>query len=858
MPRLGSELRGDEKRKKETIDGLVLDLCTGAPEKMSSVILSALEGGWREELGNALKEFEQKKRKEISQVCNRHYQDFIASVEELMKMRTDLVSLRNEAVNLNEDVQSTARTALTTTKSLLQLQHAAANIQHSTAVISQCSELVGHIMEAFVCIHEEKYYSALNTMDLTRQKLDEMEGVKFAVQLRSWMPSLTELINKATKDEMSQWLVDIRGVSYKLGGVAMRRYARLHAAEGVLGGDFQAALMTFSVRFMLRLQELLGCSFRLDDSELDEYVPEFLREASSEQAAEAERALDHLSDYLHPVHRALHIFDRLQMLSDFKAWYVEYRLPMAELRSMITRDLDNLDTNGLLTYLPTLVNGIVGFCIVEHTLLSKVDHKEGLLSQVQLEEAWLGCICSLRALLEKHVKSLSRPGHFLQVKETVLAMVHLASDLSLDVRPLMDLLRKLKGPYQRLLLLAFKGTCQRIMVNESFQPFEIGDQETYDSCIVPLGLDEHDHSAAGGQTPKRDVITDAFYFSAEPGNETEMVGGLQFPLVLGFSATVPDLGLEFIKLGGMMATFLSHLEVPNAGGLVFVTLESGASIVQQLILDQVAEAEKDLHILKTSQISVNAAYFAKLPLFVATVTWDSLASLQFSEIGYSGASLHERDMAFQSLEASGKSLETISDRARDLIFELLRRKIDELMVAIQFVDWQPSTRRRSPQGYADDCINYLRVTFMNLSTLPASMREAAHFTCMSYLCSYILEHMLGPQVPAINSLGIYNISLDINALVEFSDESDIAQLSECFSQLKQLVDLLLGNDIDLIVNFDRRQGKFPSVDEGHIVTLLEKYRDLGMAAKIKNTIGNEIPQLEQKQVKAILHHLRGR
>ena len=47
--------------------------------------------------------------------------------------------------------------------------------------------------------------------------------------------------------------------------------------------------------------------------------------------------MDRLSDHLHPVHRALHIFARLGMLADFRAWYLECRRPMSEMRSMITR-----------------------------------------------------------------------------------------------------------------------------------------------------------------------------------------------------------------------------------------------------------------------------------------------------------------------------------------------------------------------------------------------------------------------------------------------------------------------------------------------------------------------------------------
>lgn len=54
--------------------------------------------------------------------------------------------------------------------------------------------------------------------------------------------------------------------------------------------------------------------------------------------------------------------------------------------------------------------------------------------------------------------------------------------------------------------------------------------------------------------------------------------------------------------------------------------------------------------------------------------------------------------------------------------------------------------RRQPHPYADDLINYLRVTFMNLATLPPSIREAVHFTCMAHVCNAILEQITGPNV----------------------------------------------------------------------------------------------------------------
>lgn len=60
-------------------------------------------------------------------------------------------------------------------------------------------------------------------------------------------------------------------------------------------------------------------------------------------------------------------------------------------------------------------------------------------------------------------------------------------------------------------------------------------------------------------------------------------------------------------MSALVVTFLSHLDVPNASALVFKTLQKGTLVVQTLMLDQLKDAEIDMHILKASQISVNSA-----------------------------------------------------------------------------------------------------------------------------------------------------------------------------------------------------------------------------------------------------------
>lgn len=74
----------------------------------------------------------------------------------------------------------------------------------------------------------------------------------------------------------------------------MRRYTKIQGAltesgaglEGDGGGTRSQAMVTHSVRFLLRLGDLLGCGLSLDDAELEECVPELLRGRAEDKEEE--------------------------------------------------------------------------------------------------------------------------------------------------------------------------------------------------------------------------------------------------------------------------------------------------------------------------------------------------------------------------------------------------------------------------------------------------------------------------------------------------------------------------------------------------------------------------------------------
>lgn len=55
----------------------------------------------------------------------------------------------------------------------------------------------------------------------------------------------------------------------------------------------------------------------------------------------------------------------------------------------------------------------------------------------------------------------------------MLALVALLDDLNMDTAALMDMLRLLREPFRRLLVVAFEGECRRIVQGETYQPLEV-------------------------------------------------------------------------------------------------------------------------------------------------------------------------------------------------------------------------------------------------------------------------------------------------------------------------------------------------------------------------------------------------
>lgn len=103
-----------------------------------------------------------------------------------------------------------------------------------------------------------------------------------------------------------------------------------------------------------------------------------------------------------------------------------------------------------------------------------------------------------------------------------------------------------------------------------------------------------------------------------------------------------------------------------------------------------------------------------------------------------------------------------------------------------------------------DLINYLKVTFSQLSQLPTGVREAIHFASCIHISKSMEQLLCGATVRKLNMAGIANFKRNLDALLDYIGTIEIQQLKECYLALTQLLELLLSGQADKFLDPQQR------------------------------------------------------
>ncbi|CAG8746614.1 22863_t:CDS:2, partial [Racocetra persica] len=130
-------------------------------EQLGPIIKSIYDTERQEVFLEQLATFVRKKEGEIERMCNSNYQEFVHSVDQLLKVRQGTVNLKNKIIDLNYDLQKSGKKVAAKKKELIQTRKIQKNIDEAVETLQLCLNVLDMANRVNYLVEEQKYYSAL-------------------------------------------------------------------------------------------------------------------------------------------------------------------------------------------------------------------------------------------------------------------------------------------------------------------------------------------------------------------------------------------------------------------------------------------------------------------------------------------------------------------------------------------------------------------------------------------------------------------------------------------------------------------------------------------------------------------------
>jgi len=429
------------------------------------------ESGQHELFLERLEERIKKHDKDIEKMCSHHYQGFIDSVRDLLRVRSEATQLKKEVESIDCEVRASSAKVISGAEKLVKARTTETNIAATIEALSLCLPVLQMFSKLSKQMREKKYHPALKTLEqLEQSHLPRIANYRFSKQMREQIPLLRESIKDASMTDLKDFLENIRKYSPKMGEIAMR-----HTAEQLemdIGGGRQTQ----------------------PNPQPNPFTGEIEYEALSESTYDTEEDLSapDLVDFS-PVYRCLHIYTVLGEREVYERYYRKQRAQQSTLTLTPPNNMHE-EIDGYRTYF----HGIVGFFVCEDHILNTGG---GLVSKGYLEEVWGGATAKIVATLRTHSAYCTDAGLMLKIKNLIMLFASTLKTYGYNVDRLYELLQELRDHYNEVLMQRWVGQFRDIFEADNYHPIQVTSINEYKDITNSF---PYDNSALEGSAfPKQ-------------------------------------------------------------------------------------------------------------------------------------------------------------------------------------------------------------------------------------------------------------------------------------------------------------------------------------------------------------------
>ncbi|XP_074396822.1 exocyst complex component 6B isoform X6 [Zonotrichia albicollis] len=180
-----------------------------------------------EEHGRFMEKLEARIRnhdREIEKMCNFHYQGFVDSITELLKVRGEAQKLKNQVTDTNRKLQNEGKELILAMQELRQCRLQQRNISATVDKLTLCLPVLEMYSKLREQMKSKRHYPALKTLEhLEHTFLPQVSHYRFCKVMVDNIPRLREEIKELSMSDLKDFLESIRKHSDKIGETAMKQ-----------------------------------------------------------------------------------------------------------------------------------------------------------------------------------------------------------------------------------------------------------------------------------------------------------------------------------------------------------------------------------------------------------------------------------------------------------------------------------------------------------------------------------------------------------------------------------------------------------------------------------------------------------
>uniref|UniRef100_A0A4W4HMD6 Exocyst complex component n=1 Tax=Electrophorus electricus TaxID=8005 RepID=A0A4W4HMD6_ELEEL len=368
--------------------------------------------------------------REIEKMCNHHFQGFVDSITELLKVRGEAQKLKGQVIETNRKLRNDGKELLATMDELTQCRLQQRNIATTIDKLTHCLPVLEMYSRLQEQMRAKRYYPALCTLEQLEQSCLPRAGeYRFCAIMAENIPVLRAHIRDVSMSDLKDFLESIRKHSDKIGETAIKQV-------------FCFLVCVVCARF--------ACNSTL----------------ANDRVPGAQDLVD-----FSPVYRCLHIYTVLGSRDTFENYYRKQRRKQARLVLQ-----PNSNMHETLEGYRRYFNQIVGFFVVEDHVLHTT---RGLVNRAYVEELWELALSKTIAALRTHSSYCTDPDLILDLKNLIVLFADTLQGYGFPTSQLFDMLLELRDQYGEVLLKKWNRFFRQILDQDNYSPIPVATQEEY-------------------------------------------------------------------------------------------------------------------------------------------------------------------------------------------------------------------------------------------------------------------------------------------------------------------------------------------------------------------------------------------